>query len=441
MRWVWTETGRDAVAPKIMYQALRLLMFILSFVLEDWAIHDLIQSPRERRLALLLVSSSYVTWTYQTHTFSNAVETLLVLWSIVMTQRILNDKYRSALLSSAVLGSLMAFGIFNRITFPAFILPSGIYLLFHFSRKPFSFLTLGATFLLTAAFAIAVDTSYYNSPAGSLFHLLRTNPTITPLNSLLYNTSSSNLSIHGLHPPYQHFIASLPLLLGPALLLIWNIRKPTLPTLSVLSATLLLSLVPHQEPRFLLPAAPLLLSSVRLPEAKPLRRYWLASWLLFNAVLGVLMGVYHQGGVIPAQLWLGQQQQQHLGFTEVFWWRTYNPPLWLLGGKEIMTTDLMGTKAEEMTKKVSEAVGSCMEKGFGVAGLVAPWSSVELDTWMKDSRTQLSFEKLWMSKYHLNLDDLDVEEDGIPGTLERLVGRRGLVVWRIRRLCEGAPYL
>lgn len=148
------------------------------------------------------------------------------------------------------------------------------------------------------------------------------------------------------------------------------------------------------------------------------------------------MGVYHQGGVVPAQLWLGQQQQQHLGFTEVFWWRTYSPPVWLLGGKEIMTIDLMGTKAQEMMKRVSEAVGSCSDRGPRTAGLVAPWSSVELDIWMKDSRAPLSFEKLWMSNYHLNLDDLDVEEDGIRGMVERLVGRRGLVVWKIRRLCE-----
>ncbi|KAL8945362.1 MAG: hypothetical protein Q9211_000132 [Gyalolechia sp. 1 TL-2023] len=288
---------------------------------------------------------------------------------------------------------------------------------------------------MATALAIAIDTSFYNEGAGSLFHLLRTNPIITPLNSLLYNTSSTNLSIHGLHPPYQHFIASLPLLLGPALLLIGRIRKPTLPILSVLSATLLLSLIPHQEPRFLLPAVPLVLSSVRLPQAKPWRRYWLASWVIFNAFLGVLMGVYHQGGVVPAQLWLGQQQQHHLGVTHVFWWRTYSPPRWLLGGKETVTVDLMGIDAAEMMKRVSQAVGSCREKGPPAAGLIAPWSSVELDIWMKDSRAQLSFEKRWMSKNHLSFDDLDVGETGIRGTLERLVGRRGLVLWRISRIC------
>ena len=63
-------------------------MFILSFVLEDWAIYELVQSPRQRRVAMLLVASSYVTWTYQTHTFSNAVETLVVAWSLVLIERI-----------------------------------------------------------------------------------------------------------------------------------------------------------------------------------------------------------------------------------------------------------------------------------------------------------------------------------------------------------------
>ncbi len=92
LQWVWTETGKEAVAPRVIYYALRLLMFILSFVLEDWAIHELVQSPRERRRVVVLVASSYVTWTYQTHTFSNAVETLVVLWSIVMIQRILDNK-------------------------------------------------------------------------------------------------------------------------------------------------------------------------------------------------------------------------------------------------------------------------------------------------------------------------------------------------------------
>jgi phosphatidylinositol glycan class Z len=67
-------------------------MFALSFVFEDWAIHELVQSPRHRRVALLLVASSYATWTYQAHTFSNSIETILVAWSLVLIQRIVEDK-------------------------------------------------------------------------------------------------------------------------------------------------------------------------------------------------------------------------------------------------------------------------------------------------------------------------------------------------------------
>ncbi len=105
LRWVWTENGQEKIAPTVTFYTLRGLMFILSFVLEDWAIHELVQSPRRRREAAVLVASSYVTWTYQTHTFSNSVETLLVAWSLVLIQRILENKVPSipALLPDTVL--------------------------------------------------------------------------------------------------------------------------------------------------------------------------------------------------------------------------------------------------------------------------------------------------------------------------------------------------
>jgi phosphatidylinositol glycan class Z len=93
LRWLWNGNGEDGeVAPMIVFWTLRVLMFVLSFVLEDWAIHELIPSPRHRKVAVLLVASSYVTWTYQTHTFSNSIETLAVAWSLVLIQRIDEDK-------------------------------------------------------------------------------------------------------------------------------------------------------------------------------------------------------------------------------------------------------------------------------------------------------------------------------------------------------------
>lgn len=88
LRWLWIGNGNDGEVPPIaVFWTLRALMFILSFVLEDWAVHELVQSPRHRRVAVLLVASSYVTWSYQTHTFSNAIETLVVAWSLVLIER------------------------------------------------------------------------------------------------------------------------------------------------------------------------------------------------------------------------------------------------------------------------------------------------------------------------------------------------------------------
>jgi phosphatidylinositol glycan class Z len=89
LRWLWIGNGNDGEIPPIaVFWTLRVLMFIISFVLEDGAVHELVQSPRHRQVAGLLVASSYVTWVYQTHTFSNSVETLLVAWSLVLIERI-----------------------------------------------------------------------------------------------------------------------------------------------------------------------------------------------------------------------------------------------------------------------------------------------------------------------------------------------------------------
>ena len=91
LKWIWAQEEEDLVDPAVIYYTLRLVMLALSFVLEDWAVHDLVRSPRRWRQAVILVTSSYVTWTFQTHTFSNSVETLVVLWSVVVVERILRE--------------------------------------------------------------------------------------------------------------------------------------------------------------------------------------------------------------------------------------------------------------------------------------------------------------------------------------------------------------
>jgi phosphatidylinositol glycan class Z len=154
LRWLWEGFRYGEVSPSVVYWTLRVVMLSLSVVLEDWAIQELVQSRRARRVALLLIASSYVTWTFQTHTFSNSLETLVVSWSLVLIQRIVQDKVRpslgmhsesahaandpqkrSGILASSLLGFFIVAGTFNRITFPAYLAVPCCSLLPHFWRK------------------------------------------------------------------------------------------------------------------------------------------------------------------------------------------------------------------------------------------------------------------------------------------------------------------
>ncbi|KAI9721525.1 MAG: hypothetical protein M1812_002287 [Candelaria pacifica] len=259
-------------------------------------------------------------------------------------------------------------------------------------------------------------------------------PVITPLNNLLYNLETKNLAQHGLHPYYQHIVANLPQLLGPASLLLFTIPTFTLPLVSAISGIAVVSLFRHQEARFLIPAIPLILASVRLPQK--FTRSWLAAWVVFNAVMGVLMGVYHQGGVIPTQFYLANKEDA----TQAFWWRTYSPPIWLLNGKNdrLQTTDLMGLQPELMITRLGDAATCSGQKDNTSEGtyLVAPRSSTFLDQYTIDkANPDLTFEEVWTYRNHLNLDDLDFAADGILPTVERVVGRRGLTAWRVSKRC------
>jgi phosphatidylinositol glycan class Z len=234
--------------------------------------------------------------------------------------------------------------------------------------------------------------------------------------------------------------------LGPAYFLIFFNRFYTTTRLvGAIIGTAILSIFPHQEARFLLPAVPLILSSVKLPKRG--LKLWIGAWVVFNGIFGVLMGTYHQGGVIPVQLHIETLPD----VKHVFWWKSYSPPLWLLDGKieNMTTTDLMGMQKESMMQELEGAVG-CelrMDKRRGVY-LVAPYSAAYLDPFVwtkfvpKDGGIQdgkLYLKERWRYSKHLNLDDLDFGDDGFLSTLKRVVGRRGLVLYEVKVKCEGDP--
>lgn len=143
---------------------------------------------------------------------------------------------------------------------------------------------------------------------------------ITPVNNLLYNMNADNLQLHGIHPRYTHLAINLPLLFGPlaiqGLLEIPSVLKKTTTDTSkhflyilmgiVFTSLVGLSIIPHQEARFLCPLlVPLvLIYTWRRPNLT--LSFWL-SWFLFNIITTYVFGVIHQGGIVPAMRFLHYQ--------------------------------------------------------------------------------------------------------------------------------------
>lgn len=341
-----------------------------------------------------------------------------------------------------MLGALAVFGVFNRITFPAFLLIPGLRLLPHFWARPLSLVVAAAAALVTAALAIGLDTSFYTPHSISWSDLLR-HPVITPWNNIRYNWAPENLAQHGLHPWYQHILGNIPLLLGPAAGLLFFQPHLSLRLYSAVTSIMVLSAFPHQEARFLLPTVPLILSSVQLPKSTTLLRAWVGAWIVFNALLGLLMGVYHQGGVVPGQVFLSTQPDA----TQAIWWKTYMPPIWLLNGKNevLRTQDVSSMDGPELLEKLG-ALATCdtpadrrnqeyLKEKNGTY-LLAPLSATWLDPYLANKGLEgLRFREVWRHQQHFNLDDLDWGEDGFWPTLKRVVGRRGLAAWRVTKSC------
>ena len=148
-------------------------------------------------------------------------------------------------------------------------------------------------------------------------------------NNILYNSSTENLSQHGLHPLYLHLLLNMFILFGPAylcfLLNLKTFARYNKPSMVFLLIPLCLhSFIPHQEPRFLLPlSVPLLFLISTSPISK--KRTFLATWIIFNVFMCLLFGIFHQRGVIVG---LDLASKQHV--KQVIGYSVYMPPNYLL---------------------------------------------------------------------------------------------------------------
>ena len=187
------------------------------------------------------------------------------------------------------IAAICILGFFNRPTFVLFGFPP---LFFWFQRgvsnksvfTPFQIFNfrIGLMVPLLLVFScllILTDSLYYGQlTPGKLWNLTMDwkDWKVAPFNFVMYNLVPGNVASHGEHPWYTHILVNLPLLLGP-LAPIWVItvlnwvsetvtnewrRKPDVR--NVFSLTLMssalpvigLSIVKHQEPRFLIPILP-----------------------------------------------------------------------------------------------------------------------------------------------------------------------------------------
>jgi phosphatidylinositol glycan class Z len=129
--------------------------------------------------------------------------------------------------------------------------------------------------------------------------------------------------------------------------------------------------------------------------------------------------------------------------SNAFWWKTYSPPIWLLNGKNenLTTTDLMGMPSDEMLAKVQEVLPPCRTRKLpsidrGATYLIAPRSANIQKSYPNDTgREEVTMYEVWSHRKHLNLDDMDFANDGFWKTMGRVVGDRGLVIWRVTKNC------
>ncbi|KAI8099127.1 Alg9-like mannosyltransferase family-domain-containing protein, partial [Halteromyces radiatus] len=167
-----------------------------------------------------------------------------------------------------------------------------------------------------------------SSSFSSLFGL-RWNGTLTLtfLNNLIYNVNIDNLALHGIHPRYTHFLLNFPLLYGPlAVMALWAIYS-TLKKLHqvtpnylfyvltgiIVNALVGLSLMPHQEARFLVPLLVPLVMIYTWDQTSNIGSLpFMLLWFGFNLATSYILGNLHQAGIVPT---LGFIQRQSMGIN------------------------------------------------------------------------------------------------------------------------------
>ncbi|KAJ2310238.1 alpha 1,2 mannosyltransferase [Coemansia sp. RSA 2705] len=314
------------LTPWLLFCSTRIFACMVSFAVDICVVRAIQrQYPGARVHATrALLATSYCLAVFHSHTFANSFASAVLALSFDLLSNIESNAWKPASRSTlirvcALLGVSLAFGTFTHISFPMFALPIGLVaaIMLLRARSRAGLATMGVGGLLTALLITLVDSLYYGTLqlriVDGIPHVSGT-LTCTVLNNVFYNSNHENLATHGIHSRLRHLLISVPTLFGPlailAVLKLWAFVKfPSMQNhvsfltasaaVSALSGLGILSLAPHQEPRFLMPMFPALaICTWRWHRMAP--GYFWRVWIAFNVVLAVGYGVVHQAGVVPA---------------------------------------------------------------------------------------------------------------------------------------------
>lgn len=318
----------------VLYLVPRLYICSLSFVL-DGCIRTLSKMfPKEINMdyTLNLLAMAWPVLVFGVRPFSNTIELILVAASITLCVKFSQSRsYKIAF----IIGVIMGFGTMTRITFVVFGGPIGLFFLWTLTKNrdkdtfknlvKYS-LPVIVGYMLTIIIMVTSDCFYFGRFA------------FAPLNSFQYNTNVDNLRLHGFHPRWIHSVVNMPMLLGPLCitLIISVFIRPTRSPLMVLClgviATSLASLssAPHQELRFLLPLVfpAVIIGQWVVSNKKLLKVLLMIAMFFFNAFFFCFFGIFHQGGVSQAILYMSKYKDQN---ATLAFCKTYMPPRHLLG--------------------------------------------------------------------------------------------------------------
>ena len=271
---------------------------------------------------LILYSSSYITLIYLTHTFSNSIEAILftiLLYYTVNTIKCLENNQNTDL-NVSIIGLVTCIGVFNRPTFIIYCFIPICYLAYRYkSLIKYAILLLNCS-VITAVGLVIIDTFYYTST------LELENLIVAPLNFFLYNINQENLALHGAHPVFQHVLVNCFLLYGLQYLKFYKNFKRDFLCSTLIFVLTVFSLVAHKEARFLLPLLVIICLVTSTDTSFSL-------WYLFNFVLALIYGVYHQGALVESLDFVTNMFKHEANAAisqHVFYYQTYMPPRYLV---------------------------------------------------------------------------------------------------------------